>query len=443
MKAFFWFLAGAEVFLLKNCPQSQNKYLRGGIIIFIIGVLSGFSAGYAIYGSFNGNMYAAIALGLGWALVVIMLDSLIVSSIKDTGTTKEKMYRALPRVVLSIFIGIVIARPAEIRLFEKEIRDKLIDIEMANCVIRTAKQTVEQREALARYKREKEAADKASKNIAKDIECLNLLLDLESNGRTINYKLPCGDPSGFAGKGDDYRRHEEKISDYKAQQQEQQQKLKQFGQLIENTEQKLLNYEGECKQRADVMQTEPLSLLQANTALNTLISHGTSDGNTGVGTIILFVTLLIVLIELLPVTVKLFQGPGAYEEVLEAFNHDHKTMPYLDLLQKYPFLPSRKGYLENLKRNKHMHEKLLQQYMALSELNSNAQLQLDILQDRNQVQKANESEVNQKIADEMKESQLRVAERLIEVWESETIQDINSHPERYVTLPKDEAKAPG
>ncbi|MEM4326434.1 MAG: DUF4407 domain-containing protein, partial [Candidatus Pacearchaeota archaeon] len=60
IKEFFWFLAGAEVFILKDCPTAQNKFLRTGIIIFLIGIISGISAGYAVYGSFDGNIWASL-----------------------------------------------------------------------------------------------------------------------------------------------------------------------------------------------------------------------------------------------------------------------------------------------------------------------------------------------------------------------------------------------
>src|ERR1700739_1523020 len=41
------------------------------------------------------------------------------------GTTKQQIIQASPRILLAIMIGVVISRPLELKIFDKEIRQKL------------------------------------------------------------------------------------------------------------------------------------------------------------------------------------------------------------------------------------------------------------------------------------------------------------------------------
>lgn len=146
---------------------------------------------------------------------------------------------------------------------------------------------------------------------------------------------------------------------------------------------------------------------------------------------------MIVLIELLPVVNKLFfQEPSPeYEKKLEAFQKDAETMNYLDLIMKYPHIPARKEYLRNYQNNKIIHEKLLEEYVNISELNSEIQNRINITLDRQQIQRASEEEVNKQITEDIKESQLKIVKELITLWENETLKDIKNNPQNYIDLP--------
>ena len=398
IKEFFWFLAGAELFILKECPKSQNKFLRTGLIVFLIGMISGTSACYAVYGSFDGNIYASIFIGTIWATVIITLDSLIVSTIKDTGTFLQKFWIAIPRIVLSIFIGIVIARPAEIKIFEKEIKDKLVDIQLQKCIERTGTETGTINTQNTGLVEERKSVQTSYDEVSKELTCVQNLLTDERNG--IASQRPCGSSSGRFGSGTRYKELNDRIGSLRNQQSNFFKRLSGLNQQIDKNNSVIQNASSVCNK--DIIKTqinrEPLSLLQANTALNTLIFEDT-ENTKGVGTIILFVTILIVLIELLPVINKLlFQEPSIeYEKKLADFQTDAETMNYLDLLVKYPYMPARKQYLRNYQNNKIIHEKLLEEYISISELNSEVQNRIDIILDKQKIQKANEQAINQQV----------------------------------------------
>jgi hypothetical protein len=436
IKEFLWFLAGAEIFILKDCPKAQNKFLRTGLIVFLIGIVSGTSAGYAVYGSFDGNIYASIFIGAIWATIIITLDSLIVSTIKDTGTFWQKFRVATPRIVLSVFIGIVIARPAEIKIFEKEIKDKLVDIQLQKCIERTGIETGTISTQNTDLVAERTKIQASYDEVSKELTCVQNLLTDERNG--IASQRPCGSSSGKFGSGTRYKELNDRISSLKQQQSNLYKRLSDVSSQIDKNNGTIQSASSACNKeniKATIL-NEPLSLLQANTALNTLIFE--DDENTkGVGTIILFITIMIVLIELLPVVNKLlFQEPSIeYERKLADFQTDAETMNYLDLIVKYPHIPARKEYLRNYQNNKIIHEKLLEEYVAISELNSEVQNRIDIILDKQQIQKANEQEVNKQVADDIKESQIRIVKELITLWETQTLNDIKNNPQNYMDLP--------
>lgn len=436
IKEFLWFLAGAEIFILKECPKSQNKFLRTGLIIFLIGIISGTSAGYAVYGSFDGNIYASIFIGVIWATVIITLDSLIVSTIKDTGTFLQKFGAAIPRIILSIFIGIVIARPAEIKIFEKEIKNKLVDIQLQKCIERTDIETATTNTQNTDLIKERKNVQVSYDEVSKELTCVQNLLTDERNG--IISQRPCGSSSGKFGLGIRYKELNDRIASLRIQQSNLFERLSKLNAQIDKNNSAIQTASSVCNKESIKTQinSEPLSLLQANTALNTLIVEDT-ENTKGVGTIILFVTILIVLIELLPVLNKLlFQKPSEeYENKIENFETDAETMNYLDLLVKYPYMPARKQYLRNYQNNKAIHEKLLEEYISISELNSEVQNRIDIILDKQQIQKANEKEVNKQVADDIKESQIRIVKELITLWEDETSNDIKKNPQNYMDLP--------
>ncbi|MCJ8210499.1 DUF4407 domain-containing protein [Mucilaginibacter sp. RS28] len=125
---FFWFCSGAHIDTLKKYPIEHNKYVGIGATIFFTALFAALSGGYAMYFVFSGNPLAvvfAILFGLIWGTAIFNMDRYIVSSINKQGTTSQQILQASPRILLAIMIGIVISRPLELKIFDKEIREKL------------------------------------------------------------------------------------------------------------------------------------------------------------------------------------------------------------------------------------------------------------------------------------------------------------------------------
>lgn len=125
---FFWFCSGAHIDTLRKYPTEHNKYVGIGATIFFTALFASLSGGYAMYFVFSGSPAAvifAILFGIIWGLAIFNMDRYIVSSISKSGTTNQQILQATPRILLAIMIGLVISRPLELKIFDKEIRQKL------------------------------------------------------------------------------------------------------------------------------------------------------------------------------------------------------------------------------------------------------------------------------------------------------------------------------
>jgi hypothetical protein len=118
---FLWWCAGAYQELLKDCPSEQTKYAGLGGVILATFVLAALSAGYAIYSVFN-NPAWAVGFALIWGLIIFNFDRFLVTTMRKYGVSRNKqIWMAMPRIILALLIGFTIARPLEMKIFEKEI----------------------------------------------------------------------------------------------------------------------------------------------------------------------------------------------------------------------------------------------------------------------------------------------------------------------------------
>ncbi|GAB2615746.1 DUF4407 domain-containing protein [Belliella aquatica] len=121
---FFWFCSGANFNLLKRAPTESNKYVGIGGTIFFTGLLATISAGYALFTIFQSVWYA-LAFGLVWGLMIFNLDRFIVSSMRKRNHAWTEWKMALPRLVMAVILALVISKPLELKIFEREINRKL------------------------------------------------------------------------------------------------------------------------------------------------------------------------------------------------------------------------------------------------------------------------------------------------------------------------------
>jgi len=94
--------------------------------VFFTAVMAFIASSYALYTVFD-NVYTAIFFGLIWGLLIFNLDRFIVSTIKKRDSLKSEFLQATPRIILAIIIAVVISKPLEMKIFEKEINQVLLE----------------------------------------------------------------------------------------------------------------------------------------------------------------------------------------------------------------------------------------------------------------------------------------------------------------------------
>lgn len=126
LKKFFLTCSGVDKNIIENCSNGeQNKFIGIGATVFFTAVMATIAGSFALFTVFD-NMYAAIFFGLIWGLLIFNLDRFIVSTIKKTDSRLKEFLQASPRIILAVIIAIVISKPLELKLFEKEINQVLL-----------------------------------------------------------------------------------------------------------------------------------------------------------------------------------------------------------------------------------------------------------------------------------------------------------------------------
>ena len=124
---FLWWCAGAHQDLLKKFPSEHTKYAGLGGVLLATFVLASISAGYALHSVF-GNWLWTISFGIIWGLIIFNFDRFLVSTMRKYGVSQRKqIWMAIPRIALALLIGLTIARPLELKIFEKEINVKMTE----------------------------------------------------------------------------------------------------------------------------------------------------------------------------------------------------------------------------------------------------------------------------------------------------------------------------
>lgn len=127
LQRFFILCSGADSELLETCSKGeQNKYAGIGATVFFTAIMAFIASSYALYTVFD-SIYAAVTFGIIWGLLIFNLDRFIVSTIKKRNSFKSELVQAAPRIILAIIIAIVISKPLEMKIFEKEINQVLLE----------------------------------------------------------------------------------------------------------------------------------------------------------------------------------------------------------------------------------------------------------------------------------------------------------------------------
>jgi hypothetical protein len=116
-------LAGAREQVLARCPTERVKFQGLGSAILVTSCIATVSMWFALDSAMGINPIVALPVALLWGLVILGIDRWLVTSIPPTG--RRRLTIALPRVILALLLGTLISTPIVLRAFQSEINTEV------------------------------------------------------------------------------------------------------------------------------------------------------------------------------------------------------------------------------------------------------------------------------------------------------------------------------
>jgi hypothetical protein len=307
IKSFFLWCAGIYTPLLEEAQSENTKYVSIGATVFFTGVFAALAGGYALHLVFE-STWISLAFGTLWGLMIFNLDRYIVNSMRKENRFFRSFKLALPRIVLAILISIVIARPLELKLFEKE-----IETELALMIEEEKNKRAE--EISKRYEEERKASENRLNRLEKQIalkteyrDKLRMIAQQEADGTGGSMKVNAGPI--YQIKKADADKAELELAEIKERNDS----------LIALETLKLRSLDS--KMAATIASMPSIKLSGPAARLDALSRLTTSS--SAIYWVNIFILLLFILIETTPVLVKLIAPMEPYDHLLKLEEYVHE-----------------------------------------------------------------------------------------------------------------------
>lgn len=333
VKLFFWWCSGASINILNKCSSEQSKFVGIGATVFFTGLFAALSGGYALYMVFD-SIFLSVFFGLLWGLMIFNIDRYIVSSMRKIGRFSSELKMAVPRIVLAIIISIVIARPLELKIFEKEINGELAIMEQEYL-------TKQQDAVKTRFNDERTLLQNQVAVLKKEVESKTVMRDKLS-------KIAQEEADGTGGslKKNAGPIYQIKKADADKVNEELQALMQKNAVLVQEKEAQLSIIEAEMNQETSMLIRQkidgPAARLEALSRL--------SSASFAIGMASWFILFLFIALETAPVFVKLISPIGPYDHLLklEEYAFEIKRAEEVGIMTAKS--KERTGALSNLER---------------------------------------------------------------------------------------------
>ncbi|WP_292008510.1 DUF4407 domain-containing protein [Chryseobacterium sp.] len=309
---FLMICSGANIHILRKTPSEWNKFSGIGGIVLFTAIFATLSAGYAMYTVFDDTIIS-VGFGILWGLMIFNLDRYIVSSIKKTGTWWNQILMAIPRLILATFLGIIISKPLELKIFEKEVNKQLNTIIQRNKTQLQGEMNGRILQQTRPFETEKQQITEKTAQYQKSYDSASVELEKEILGKQS------GLTSGKEGFGPNAKRKQ---------------------QLKEQRRIDLENYQKQMAPRLDYLDKE-ISKVYTNLETERKSTETFEDRFNGfaarlqaldelgknsaiIGLAATFIMGLFICLEISPVLVKLISSVGPYDHLLEKTENDFR-----------------------------------------------------------------------------------------------------------------------
>lgn len=433
LNEFLWFCAGVHRGLLRRCPTDHAKYAGMGGTILATALLASLSGGFALFTVFK-TQTAAIFFGIFWGFVIFNLDRFIVSTMHSDGKANisgREIMSALPRLIIAVFLGIIIAHPLKLRVFEREIgyeieqlkNEKASDAKLTELknefdALRIDRDNYEhsktdlRKSSTADYNtvlgdrinelnREMEQTRKTISSYDNQLHAINRnIQNIVATGEEAPQNLLTQSRNVIQQKSlsvsqlnrlisDKKRMEGEVIGDMNSEMKRIDDRIANTDNLIKLKEQEISAYQTEIRAVTDTYDGYA-ARMEAFTVLR--------NKKLGVDIAAWFITLLFIIIEVAPTLFKLMIPSGCYDDLLRAEKH----------------------------RTKMLTEKMI------SEANDKANTAIALSAKSSQIKIDSELLTNEKLIKEIADVQHEIMLKAIEKWKEIELAKAESNPEDYI-----------
>jgi hypothetical protein len=331
---FFWLCSGADIAILQKCTTEKSKYAGIGATVFFTGLFAALAGGYALYTVFD-NAWIAAACGLLWGLLIFNLDRYIVSSMRKNGKFLNDFTMALPRMILAVIISIVIAKPLELKIFQKEIDAELI-------VMDQEMKARQEDKVKARFSFEQDS-------LKQEIQILKNEILTKTAYRDDLLRIAREEADGTGGSKKKNLGPIYKIKKANADAAESEVVL-----LAQHNNQKILALENKVNENDTYYRSELAQLKLEKTdgpAARIEAMKRLTEQYSAMWWAELFIILLFIALETSPVIVKLISPKGPYDNLLRVEEHKHLAMEVEEVARTNAEIKSRNANLPGTERD--------------------------------------------------------------------------------------------
>ena len=306
-RKFLWWLSTAEEELITNCVIDRNRYAIVGMTVLGTWLFATLAWTY-FFSTVTSSVIASLLLGLFMGGIILSIDRALIKGIAKNN--KRKAFPLVFRILLALTIGLFMAQPALLYLFDKEIKVQVsIDNEQ-----RKKNKRISQDSVYATGKKEltdqKAALQLQLDNRYAEVSAARDRFISETDGTGGSRKIGLKDIA--QAKQREYQQLDGNYNALKEQLTPQIQRID--SQLLvfeKNIQQEQANFEG-------LLNNGFITRIEA---LNHLVSN-----NTAVAFRYYLLVAILMLIELMPVIAKTLLPDGSYDEKVRLRESLEKTL---------------------------------------------------------------------------------------------------------------------
>ncbi|WP_278102834.1 DUF4407 domain-containing protein [Microbacterium proteolyticum] len=114
-------LGGADNDVLDEVPEEVPRFVQMFLVLAGTALVSALSMMFALLTGVRISIFLAIPLALVWGLIIFNLDRFLTSTMRSTKNIFRLLGLAFPRIIMAALIGIVVAEPLVLQVFQNDI----------------------------------------------------------------------------------------------------------------------------------------------------------------------------------------------------------------------------------------------------------------------------------------------------------------------------------